>query len=143
MLCRLEHEAVALRNVGQNLGAEAATRTFRLLAEFFLGNRTVSTRKKCRPRAEAAGHGVLSGTAHEALADFQARDSGCLANVVSAARDAPKLCGRVVLLFSSRGENAARASCLVPKVDSAEGAIQWHGQSAQRSHGSPARRIHV
>jgi hypothetical protein len=61
----------AFQYTGQNLGAEATARAFRLLAEFFLANRASRTRNACRPSAEAAAHGVLSGTAHELLADFQ------------------------------------------------------------------------
>jgi hypothetical protein len=34
-------------------------------------------------------------------------------------------------------------SGIVPKVDSADGAKKYLGQSAQRPAGSPARRIHV
>jgi hypothetical protein len=71
--CRLRHVTLALQCIWKNCGAEAAENPLRLLAEFSLENRTVWTRKPCRPRAEAAGHGVLSGTAHEPLAVFLRR----------------------------------------------------------------------
>jgi len=42
-------------------------------------------------------------------------------------------CDLIVLLLSLHGENAARRSRLVPKLDRADGAKRWLGQSAQRS----------
>jgi hypothetical protein len=71
---------------------------------------------------------------HEALADFPALDGRCLANVVSAARDAPKFCGRRVLLSPFGGENAGRG--ISPHAEGVKVRTERRHPSASPPNGS-------
>jgi len=95
---------LALQNMWQNHRAEAADDASCLLAEFFLEDCGAWMRYPRRSRAEAAAHGVLSGTARQPLTMLTPRAAVPGERRVSRAHDAPKLCGPIVLLLSLRGE---------------------------------------
>ena len=128
---------LALQGKWQNHRAEATADISCLLAECFLGDRAAWPRYACGPRAEAVGHGVLSGTARRPLTMLTPRAAVPGERQVSRAHDVPKLCGPIVLLlsFARREPPTARLTSCRRLTEQ----TKRRGDSASPHNGSDAK----
>ena len=99
----------------------------------------------CRPQPEAETHRVLSGTGPVCAFNDSLAKAGAWAHASEPPRSTIRsVCGRDVLLLPLSGRNAEkRIPHRAYSHSSADGAVHVLGPSAQRSSGSPARRIQV